>query len=81
MIVAGYILAIHQHLTEEQHRLTPGNTPIRRRGNTQTQTTPAVTEGSTTPALVEYSQHLIQDDMCQQMFALVLCCTLFFFQN
>ena len=32
MMVAGYILAVHQHLEEEQFRNTPGNTPVRRRG-------------------------------------------------
>ena len=37
MIVAGYILAVHRFMTEEQRRLTPGNTPVRKRGNTQTQ--------------------------------------------
>ena len=35
MIVAGYILAVFQYQTDEQQRLTPGNTPIRRRGGSQ----------------------------------------------
>ncbi len=38
MIVAGYILSVYNSLQEEAQRLTPGNTPIRRRGATQTQT-------------------------------------------
>ena len=35
MIVAGYILAVFQYQMDEQQRLTPGNTPIRRRGGSQ----------------------------------------------
>ena len=35
MIVAGYILAVYQYQMDEQRRLTPGNTPIRRRGGSQ----------------------------------------------
>ena len=35
MIVAGYILAVFQYQTDEQQRLTPGNTPVRRRGGSQ----------------------------------------------
>lgn len=38
MIIAGYILSIYNHMQEEQQRLTPGNTPIRRHDNSsQTQ--------------------------------------------
>ena len=37
MIVAGYIMSVYQCLMEEQRHHTPGNTPVRRRGNTQSQ--------------------------------------------
>ena len=35
MIIAGYILAVYQMQEEESTRLTPGNTPVRRRGGSQ----------------------------------------------
>lgn len=37
MIVAGYILSIYSHMQEEQHRMTPGNTPVKRRHSSQSQ--------------------------------------------
>ncbi|KAJ8316138.1 hypothetical protein KUTeg_006152 [Tegillarca granosa] len=37
MIVAGYILSIYNHLQEEQQRMTPGNTPVKRRHESQSQ--------------------------------------------
>ena len=35
MIIAGYMLAMCQYRRDEQRRLTPGNTPVRRRGGSQ----------------------------------------------
>ena len=66
MIVAGYILSVYCNLQEEQGRLTPGSTPIRRRHSSQTQT---VLDTSTTPSAVSFAQNLVQGDLAQQMFA------------
>ena len=37
MIVAGYILAVSQYGQDTGRQATPGNTPIRRKSNSQTQ--------------------------------------------
>lgn len=69
MIVAGYILSVYSNLQEEQRRLTPGNTPVRRRNNSsQTQ---AMIDSTTTPSAVSFSQNLIQGELAQQMFSYV----------
>jgi hypothetical protein len=39
LIVAGYILSVYNQLQEEQKVLTPGNTPVKRRNNSQSQVT------------------------------------------
>ncbi|XP_013399576.1 DNA polymerase epsilon catalytic subunit A [Lingula anatina] len=74
MIVAGYILAVYKQVQEEARSMTPGNTPIRRRhtSQSQTQTNPAVKsmDGAATPAQVEFSQNLIEGDLTQQMFGI-----------
>lgn len=36
LVVAGYIVAVYQHMQEERQRFTPGNTPVRRKGSSQT---------------------------------------------
>ncbi|KAH3704590.1 hypothetical protein DPMN_079648 [Dreissena polymorpha] len=66
MIVAGYILSVYNNLHEEQQRLTPGSTPVRRRHGTQSQPVPDTT---TTPSAVSFAQNLIQGELAQQMFA------------
>ena len=66
MIIAGYILSVYSNLQEEQRRLTPGNTPIRRRNPSQTQT---ILDNTTTPSAVSFAQNLVQGDLAQQMFA------------
>ncbi|XP_033110052.1 DNA polymerase epsilon catalytic subunit A-like isoform X2 [Anneissia japonica] len=68
MTIAGYILAIYQHLQEDMLQNTPGNTPVRRRGNTQTQLSNA--DPSTTPSIVGFSQELISGDLSQRLFAI-----------
>lgn len=70
MIIAGYILAIHKHIQEEQDRVTPGNTPIRRRNN-QSQTQKTQGDLTTTPSLVGYSQGLVDEELSQRLFAWV----------
>ncbi|KAL4229089.1 hypothetical protein ACF0H5_012128 [Mactra antiquata] len=68
MIIAGYILSIYSNLQEEQRRLTPGSTPVRRRNNSsQTQ---SMVDSTTTPSAVSFSQNLIQGELAQQMFTL-----------
>ena len=71
MIIAGYILAIHKHFQDEQERVTPGNTPIRRRNNqSQTQTQqPQHGDLTTTPGLVSYAQGLVDEELSQRLFA------------
>ncbi|XP_041470272.1 DNA polymerase epsilon catalytic subunit A-like isoform X2 [Lytechinus variegatus] len=69
MIIAGYILAIHKHIKEEQERATPGNTPIRRRNN-QSQTQKTQGDPTTTPSLVSYSQGLVDEELSQRLFAI-----------
>lgn len=39
LIVAGYILSVYNQLQEEQKVQTPGNTPVKRRHNSQSQVT------------------------------------------
>ena len=41
MIVAGYILAVCQYGQDTGRQATPGNTPIRRKSNSQTQVPPS----------------------------------------
>ncbi|CAH1796227.1 unnamed protein product [Owenia fusiformis] len=67
MIIAGYIHAIFNHLENEIQSHTPGSTPVRRRGGSQTQ--PSI-DATVTPGLLEKSQQLIEKDMCMQMFAI-----------
>ena len=49
-------MAVHKYLYEERMRLTPGNTPIRRRKNTQSQT--QVMQKFVSHNLYVYSQNL-----------------------
>ncbi|KAK3107356.1 hypothetical protein FSP39_012618, partial [Pinctada imbricata] len=37
LIIAGYILSVYNQLQEEQQRMTPGNTPVKRRHDSQSQ--------------------------------------------
>ncbi|XP_074652055.1 DNA polymerase epsilon catalytic subunit A-like [Tubulanus polymorphus] len=74
MIVAGYIMSVYEHLHEEHNRLTPGNTPVRRRRNSLSQTTqtptsnPAATATTAaTPVTVQFSQQLISKDIQQNL--------------
>ena len=72
MIIAGYMLSIYQNAQEQTARQnTPGNTPVRRRGNTQTQASQPSHEAdlTTTPATVEYAQKLINGELSQRLFA------------
>ncbi|XP_077998858.1 DNA polymerase epsilon catalytic subunit A-like [Glandiceps talaboti] len=69
MIVAGYILAVYQHSVEEQRRHTPGNTPIRRRGNSQTQ---KVVDTGTTPSTVSFAQDLVSGELSQRLFGITV---------
>ncbi|GFN92310.1 DNA polymerase epsilon catalytic subunit a [Plakobranchus ocellatus] len=66
MLIAGYILAVYKKIQEDS-KLTPGNTPMKRKSSTQTQ--PA-TDVTTLPSIVAFSQNLIQDEFSQHMFAL-----------
>ncbi|WAR05620.1 DPOE1-like protein, partial [Mya arenaria] len=68
MIIAGYILSVYSNFQEEQRRLTPGNTPVRRRNTSQSQS--YLPDTTTTPSSVSFTQNLISGDLAQQMFAL-----------
>ncbi|XP_022098482.1 DNA polymerase epsilon catalytic subunit A-like [Acanthaster planci] len=68
MIIAGYILAIYRNAQDEQRRTMPGNTPIRRRG--QTQETQLAADETTTPSTVTYAQGLIEGELSQRLFAI-----------
>ncbi|KAJ8035463.1 DNA polymerase epsilon catalytic subunit A [Holothuria leucospilota] len=68
MIIAGYILAVYKNAQEESSHITPGNTPIRRRGNTQVTQTQA--DSSTTPNTVSFAQNLIDGELSQKLFAI-----------
>ncbi|XP_060084893.1 DNA polymerase epsilon catalytic subunit A-like, partial [Ylistrum balloti] len=70
MIVAGYILSVYTNVMDEHQRLTPGNTPVKRRHNSQSQSQQKPLETSATPATVTFSQELIAGDLAQQMFAI-----------
>ncbi|KAK3581719.1 hypothetical protein CHS0354_015350 [Potamilus streckersoni] len=65
MIIAGYLLSVYNNLQEEQRRLTPGNTPVRRHNQSQTQ---VIMDNTTTPGSVSFAQNLISQDLAQQMF-------------
>ncbi|KAL5019574.1 hypothetical protein ScPMuIL_002466 [Solemya velum] len=67
MIVAGYILSIYNHMQEEQQRMTPGSTPIRRHDNSSQTQKP---DSTAIPATITFAQELVQGDLSQQMFAL-----------
>lgn len=67
LIVAGYILSVYNQLQEEQKVQTPGNTPVKRRHNSQSQ---KVVETTTTPQSVTFAQELVAGDLAQQMFLL-----------
>ncbi|XP_077864309.1 DNA polymerase epsilon catalytic subunit A-like [Saccoglossus kowalevskii] len=69
MIIAGYILAVYQHSKEEQQHHTPGNTPIRKRGNTQTQKS---SDTTATPSTVNFAQDLVAGELSQQLFGITL---------
>ncbi|XP_071842243.1 DNA polymerase epsilon catalytic subunit A-like isoform X1 [Apostichopus japonicus] len=66
MIIAGYILAVYKNAQEESERMTPGNTPIRRRGNSQ----PTQPDSSSTPNTVSFAQNLIDGELSQKLFAI-----------
>lgn len=68
MIVAGYILSIYKHVSEESRSLTPGSTPVRRRDQTLSQTQKTF-DNTTTPSTVDFSQQLVSGELAQQMFA------------
>lgn len=70
MIVAGYILAIYRNAQDEHRRATPGNTPIRRRS--QTQESQLAAEETITPHTVTYAQGLIDGELSQRLFAWVM---------
>lgn len=73
--MAGYVVATFQNLQSEMQRSLPGSTPVRRRGNTQSQVTAAGGggggggEASITPGMVDFCQRLVHDDLSQQMMA------------
>lgn len=72
VIVAGYVVATFQNLQSEMQRSMPGSTPVRRRGNTQSQVTAVGGgggEASVTPGMVDFCQRLVHDDLSQQMMA------------
>ena len=73
MIIAGYISAVHGHLQEENARVTPGNTPVRRRRNklsqSQTQTQEPGEGGDSKSKIETYSQELITGDMTMSLFS------------
>lgn len=64
-VVAGYISAIYQHLHQESTRITPGNTPMKRRlGSQQTPQLGVGAHAST----AEYAKELISGEMAQKLF-------------
>ncbi|XP_059166217.1 DNA polymerase epsilon catalytic subunit A-like [Physella acuta] len=66
MLIAGYILAVYKKIQEDSN-MAPGNTPVKRKSNSQTQ---KVLDVTTLPSIVAFSQNLIQDQFSQHMFAL-----------
>ncbi|XP_035661114.1 DNA polymerase epsilon catalytic subunit A-like [Branchiostoma floridae] len=68
MVVAGYISNLHKHMQAEMRRAMPGNTPVRRRGGSQSQT--QVGDSSTTPSTVHYAQELVAGEMAQKLYGI-----------
>lgn len=68
-VIAGYITANHQFIEEEAQRIVPGQTPIRRRHSTQSQTPRRLSQATGEPMTAqEYAQDLIKGELTQRLF-------------
>uniref|UniRef100_H2YP33 DNA polymerase epsilon catalytic subunit n=1 Tax=Ciona savignyi TaxID=51511 RepID=H2YP33_CIOSA len=70
-VIAGYISLVYQESVQEKLNRTSGSTPVLPRGNTQTQLSESINEG-TKPHMVTFSQALISGDVMEQMFRLLV---------
>ncbi|XP_070548417.1 DNA polymerase epsilon catalytic subunit A-like isoform X2 [Ptychodera flava] len=69
LIIGGYIISVYQQMKQEHDRHTPGNTPVRRRGNSQTQKSGDMTA---TPSTVSFSQELVSGEMSHKLFGITV---------
>ncbi|CAK8688654.1 unnamed protein product [Clavelina lepadiformis] len=84
MVVAGYISMVYHESKRRRAETTPGQTPVVKKGSSQTQLNVSVSEMSederikaavpsdptVSPYLVTYSQDLVSGDLTEQMFSL-----------
>ncbi|CAL1540665.1 unnamed protein product, partial [Lymnaea stagnalis] len=67
MLVAGYVMAMYKQIQEDS-KVTPGDTPVKRKSNSQTQV--SLFDVTTLPSIVSFSQGLIQGDLTHHLFSL-----------
>ena len=73
-VIAGYITAIYQYMLEENERVKPGSTPVRRRRASQFSqaSTPARSQaqgqGQGATSVEEYAKELISGELTQRLF-------------
>lgn len=69
-VIAGYITANHQFLLDEAERVAPGQTPIRKRRSSQSQTPRRLSQATGQPlTCAEYAQDLIKGELTQRLFS------------
>ena len=68
-VVVGYISAVHNILQEELERVTPGETPVRRKRLSQQ--TPSRSQARSTGSLAEFCTELVGGELSQRLFGVV----------
>ncbi|KAE8634027.1 hypothetical protein XENTR_v10002174 [Xenopus tropicalis] len=69
MIVSAYIVAVYHSMREEMRRNAPGNTPIKRRQNSQV-SQEANADGGAMPGLITFSQDYVANELTQNFFTI-----------
>ncbi|XP_077163573.1 DNA polymerase epsilon catalytic subunit A isoform X2 [Paroedura picta] len=69
MIVSAYIIAVYQSMKEEIRRNSPGNTPIKRRTNSQVSQEPTAEAGAM-PGMITFSQEYVANELTQSFFTI-----------
>ncbi|XP_048370765.1 DNA polymerase epsilon catalytic subunit A [Sphaerodactylus townsendi] len=69
MIVSAYIVAVYHSMKEEMRQNTPGNTPIKRRANSQISQEPRGEPGAM-PGVITFSQEYVANELTQSFFTI-----------
>ncbi|KAL8180570.1 UNVERIFIED_CONTAM: hypothetical protein K2H54_028000, partial [Gekko kuhli] len=64
-----YIVAVYHSMKEEMRRNSPGNTPIKRRVNSQISQEPTVEAGAM-PGMITFSQEYVANELTQSFFTI-----------